>query len=147
MPTATQITFGNDLGAGGAGNKKIDCLGVDTCEYITYKLTDDDDASNAACTAPPCDLRRVNSANSVDIGDPVVENVIPNEGDPYTPNDGDPSVPDDGLTFTYYESDGTTAESEDEIIKVLVRLEIVVSPGTRYEANQVLATEVDLRNR
>jgi prepilin-type N-terminal cleavage/methylation domain-containing protein len=129
MPDATQITFGNDLGAGGAGNKKIDCLSVDTCEYITYKLTDDN--SNAACTASPCDLRRVNTANSVVAGgDPLVENVLLN-----------------GLAFTYYESDGTTAESEGEIIKVRVRLQIAVAQGTSYEARQVLATEVDLRNR
>ena len=39
MPTATQITFGNDLGAAGVGNKKIECPDADNCEYITYKLS------------------------------------------------------------------------------------------------------------
>ena len=71
--TVTQLTFGNDLGAPGAGNGKIEC-GI-PCEYITYKLTDD--TSNPACTAAPCTLRRVNTANSGDWGAPVVENVDP----------------------------------------------------------------------
>jgi Tfp pilus assembly protein PilW len=132
-PTVTQITFGNDLGDAdgdgiGDGNHKIECFDAASCEYITYKLTDD--ASDAACTASPCTLRRVNTANSTDPGDPMVENVIFN-----------------GLTFTYYESDGTTAEGEDEIVKVLVRLRVEVAPGTNYAATQNLATEVDLRNR
>ena len=129
MPTATQITFGNDLGAGGAGNEKIEC--GTPCEYITYKLTVDNDASNAPCTAYPCDLRRVNTANSTDAGSPVVENVMLN-----------------GLTFTYYTSDGSTvATTEGAIAKVRVRLRIAESPGTRFEATQVLTTEIDLRNR
>ena len=129
MPTSAQITFGNDLGAGGAGNEKIEC--GTPCEYITYKLTVDNDASNAPCTAYPCDLRRVNTANSTDPGSPVVENVILN-----------------GLTFTYYASDGTTvAATEGAIAKVRVKLEITESRGTRFEATQVLTTEIDLRNR
>jgi type II secretory pathway component PulJ len=113
MPTATQITFGNDLGAAGASNEIIEC--GDPCEYITYKLTGDE-------------LRRVNTANSGDPGDPVVENV-------------------NALNFTYFESDDTTAESEGEIVRVLVSLDIAVSPGTDYEATQRLTTEIDLRNR
>jgi hypothetical protein len=52
-----------------------------------------------------------------------------------------------GLSFTYYESDATTAEGEGEIVKVLVRLQIAVSAGTSYEATQNLTTEIDLRNR
>jgi len=129
MPTATQITFGNDLGAGGAGNEKIEC--GTPCEYITYKLTDDDDASSDPCAAYPCDLRRVNAVDSTDPGSPVVENVMLN-----------------GLTFTYYASDGSTvAATEDAIAKVRVRLEIAESQGTRFEATQLLTTEIDLRNR
>src|SRR3954471_9164245 len=37
MPTASQITFGNELGAEGAGDGRILC--GNPCEYITYKLT------------------------------------------------------------------------------------------------------------
>lgn len=71
--TVTQLTFGNDMGGPGAGNGVIEC--GSPCEYITYKLTDD--ASNVPCTIAnaPCTLRRVNTANSGDWGDPVVEDV------------------------------------------------------------------------
>src|SRR5215204_385542 len=63
MPLLTQITFGNELGAEGAGDGIIDCPDPNDCEYITYKLTDDAEASNDACTVSPCDLRRVNTAD------------------------------------------------------------------------------------
>src|SRR5215203_863659 len=128
MPAANQITFGNELGAEGEGNGTIEC-GI-PCEYITYKLTDD--ASNAVCTVSPCDLRRVNTFNSTDPGNPVVENAI---------------VPG-GLDFTYLESDGITpATTEGEIAKVRVSLVITVHPGTQTAATQRLTTEIDLRNR
>src|SRR5215213_7855198 len=113
MPTATQITFGNELGAEGAGNGKIDCLSVANCEYITYKLSA---PSNAApCTLSPCStLLRVKAADSTGAGDPVVENVVPG-----------------GLTFTYLKSDGATlATSESDVGVVLVSLDIAVHPGT-----------------
>ena len=129
MPNPAQITFGNERGAEGAGNGQIECLDVDNCEYITYKLSAP--SNDAPCTIDPCStLLRVNTANSGDPGDPLVENVAPG-----------------GLTFTYYESDSSTAESEEEIIKVLVSLTVTVDPGTNYEATQELTTEVDLRNR
>lgn len=121
-----QLTFGNERGAGGAGDKQITCPGT-PCEYITYKLTDD--TSNAACTVAPCTLRRVNTAYATDIGAPVVENVVPG-----------------GLTFTYLRDNDNPATTEDEIEKVQVRLRITVSKGTRYEATQNLTTEIDLRN-
>ncbi len=124
--TVNRITFGNDLGAEGAGNKIVECGAP--CEYITYKLTDD--ASNAACTASPCTLRRVNTANSGDPGDPLVENVIAN-----------------GLTFTFYRPDGTDPLNEGEVGKVLLSLETAVNPGTDTEGTQELTTEIDLRNR
>jgi prepilin-type N-terminal cleavage/methylation domain-containing protein len=129
MPTATQITFGNDSGAAGLANKKIECPDADNCEYITYKLSA---PSNAPpCAASPCStLLRVNTANSADPGDPVVENVTLA-----------------GLNFTYLKSDGTAATTEDEIARVLVSLQIRVAPGTTYEATQRLTTEIDLRNR
>src|SRR3954470_24166491 len=71
MPTATQITFGNELYTAEASSNKIDCPSSTTCEYITYKLTDE--ASNTACTASPCTLRRVNTANASVFGEPLVE--------------------------------------------------------------------------
>ena len=127
MPTATQITFGNDLGAEGAGNGKVECLDAANCEYITYKLTNE---ASDACATPCSTLRRVNTANAGDSGDPVVENVVPN-----------------GLTFTFLKSDGTTATTEGEIASVLVSLVVTVKPGTQDEATQELTTEIDLRNR
>jgi len=127
MPTASQITFGNELGAEGAGDGKILC--GTPCEYITYKLSND--ASGAACTAPPCTLRRVNTVNASDTGQPVVEDVALN-----------------GLTFTYLKSDGTAATTQGEIARVLVSLEIAVDQGKpRSEAIQRLTTQIDLRNR
>jgi prepilin-type N-terminal cleavage/methylation domain-containing protein len=128
MPTATQITFGNELGAEGAGNDKIEC--GTPCEYITYKLSAP--STTAPCTLSPCStLLRVNTANSTDSGDPVVENVVPG-----------------GLTFTYLKSNGTTlATSESDIRIVLVSLDIAVHPGTNNEATQELTTVIDLRNR
>jgi Tfp pilus assembly protein PilW len=129
MPTATQITFGNDLGAAGAGSKTIECPNPDNCEYITYKLSA---PSNAPpCAGAPCrTLLRVNTANSADPGDPVVENVTPA-----------------GLNFTYLRSDGAAATTEDEIASVLVSLQVRVDPGTNYAATQRLTTTIDLRNR
>jgi len=128
MPTATQITFGNELGAGGAGDGTIEC--GDPCEYITYKLSDPSD--DPPCTLAACStLLRVNTANSDDPGDPVSENAV---------------VPG-GLTFTYLNSADDPATTEGEIAKVRVSLTITVDPNTKYEATQKLTTEIDLRNR
>jgi len=129
MPSQTQITFGNELGAEGAGDGSIKC--GTPCEYITYKLTDDVDGSNVACTVSPCDLRRVNTINSTNPGAPVVDNAV---------------FPG-GLDFTYLKSDGTPATTESDIAKVRISLEIMVDPGTRTSARQRLTTEIDLRNR
>jgi hypothetical protein len=144
MPSQTQITFGNELGAEGQGNGTIGC--GSPCEYITYKLTDDANGSIAACTESPCDLRRVNTVAASaanEPGDPVVDNAV---------------FPG-GLDFTYLRSDGTTVDSatctldpplsacEREIAKVRVSLEIMVAPGTKNSAKQRLTTEIDLRNR
>lgn len=134
MPAPTRITFGNDLGAAGNGNHKIECLDAANCEYITYKLTGTPAAGGGpppACSAAtvPCTLRRVNTANSNDPGDPVVENVTAN-----------------GLNFTYLQSNGTTTTDPDLICTVRVSLTIRVSPGTAYDATQTLTTDIDLRN-
>jgi prepilin-type N-terminal cleavage/methylation domain-containing protein len=134
MPSQTQITFGNELGAEGEGDGQIKC--GSPCEYITYKLTDDAPGSTASCTASPCDLRRVNTADSTLAGAPVVDNAV---------------FPG-GLEFTYLRSDGTTITgtdpaSEGQIAKVRVSLDIMVDPDTRTAARQRLTTEIDLRNR
>ena len=128
--TVTQLTFGNDLGPAvgpGQGNGKIEC--GTPCEYITYKLTDD--TSNLACTAAPCSLRRVNTANSGDWGAPVTENVV-------VPN---------GLSFTFLRSDGGTPANEGEVGMVLVRLDVSVKQGMGNAGTQTLTTVIDLRNR
>ena len=124
--TVTQLTFGNDLGNAGAGNGKIEC-GI-PCEYITYRLTDD--AGNTACTASPCTLRRVNTANSDDYGAPVVENVSAN-----------------GLRFTFYTSEGGTPANESKVGLVLVSLDVIVDQGIGNPGTQELTTAIDLRNR
>jgi hypothetical protein len=125
--TVSQLTFGNDLGAPGAGNGIIECGAP--CEYITYKLTDG--AGNTPCAAAPCTLRRVNTANSGDLGDPVVEDVAAN-----------------GLTFTLLQSDGATlATDESDIGIVLVSLDIAVNQGTNTQGTQTLTTAINLRNR
>ena len=130
MPSQTQITFGNEHGVEGEGDGTIQCGAP--CEYITYKLTDDVEGSNVACTVSPCDLRRVNTANSTNPGAPVVDNAV---------------FPG-GLDFTYLQSDGITpATTEGEIAKVRVTLDIMVDPGTQTSARQRLTTEIDLRNR
>ena len=130
MPSQTQITFGNELGAEGGGDGTIEC--GTPCEYITYKLTDDANGSSAACTVSPCDLRRVNTANSTGPGEPVVDNAV---------------FPG-GLEFAYLQSDGITpATTESNIARVRVSLDIMVHPGTQTAARQRLTTEIDLRNR
>jgi prepilin-type N-terminal cleavage/methylation domain-containing protein len=129
--TVTQLTFGNDLSVTGtAGRGVIEC-GTPPCEFITYKLTDD--ASNVPCTSAnaPCALRRVNTANSLNWGDPVVENVALN-----------------GLSFQLLRSDGVTpATSEANVGIVLVRLVVSVNKGLGTPGTQTLTTVIDLRNR
>jgi len=125
--TVTQLTFGNDLGAPGAANGKIEC--GTPCEYITYKLTDD--TGPGECTAAPCSLRRVNTANSGDWGAPVTENVV-------VPN---------GLSFTFLRSDGGTPANEGEVGMVLLRLDVSVNEGLGNAGTQTLTTVIDLRNR
>jgi type II secretory pathway pseudopilin PulG len=148
MPTANQITFGNERGLEGAGNGKIDCLSVASCEYITYKLTDGASGINPSDTLYPpcttasvtCTLRRVNTSLSTQAGDPVVENVAP-------PTIADPNR---GLSFTYLKSDGTpltAGDGEDAIGIVIVKLTVSVNQGIGHAGTQTLTTVIDLRNR
>ncbi|MDP9437890.1 MAG: prepilin-type N-terminal cleavage/methylation domain-containing protein [Actinomycetota bacterium] len=124
----TQLTFGNDISAAGtAGAGKIEC--GSPCEYITYKLTDDS-SGTVACTVAPCTLRRVNTANSADAGDPIVENVAAN-----------------GLSFTLLKSSGNAPANESEVGMVLVSLDVVVDQGIGNAGTQKLTTVIDLRNR
>jgi prepilin-type N-terminal cleavage/methylation domain-containing protein len=130
-PTATQITFGNELGS--PGDRLIRCPSVTSCEYITYKLTSTaNPASACTTTSAPCTLRRVNAASSADPGEPVVEFVRPN-----------------GLQFRYFTLDGTEINpaspgtyTTQDIGRVQITLQIEVD-GRR----QNLTTVVDLRNR
>ena len=127
-PTATQITFGNELSP---VDNSIQC-GV-PCEYITYKLTSTANPNSpcSATTAPPCTLRRVNAANGAGAGDPVVEFVRP-----------------DGLRFRYFTRGGTEIDpaspgsfTTQDIGRVEITLQIE-KDGRR----QNLTTVVDLRN-
>ena len=126
-PTATQITFGNELSP---RDDSIRC-GV-PCEYITYKLTSTANPTSACSAATaPCTLRRVNAASSAGAGDPVVEFVRP-----------------DGLRFRYFTRDGTEINpaspgsfTTQDISRVEITLRIE-KDGRR----QNLTTVVDLRN-
>ena len=81
----------------------------------------------------PCStLRRVNTANSTDPGDPVVENVVPGGLSLHLPHERRHSL---------------LPPVEGEIAKVRVSLVITVDPGTQNAATQRLTTEIDLRNR
>ncbi len=122
MPSATEITFGNELGRTGDG--RITC--GNPCEYITYRLASTANSARACTdTTAPYTLRRVDANNSANSGDPVVEFVRPG-----------------GLTFTYFKSDGTVPRRESEISRVLVRLQIDVDGRTPS-----LTTDINLRNR
>jgi type II secretory pathway component PulJ len=142
MPTqnGSQITFGNNLGApvGDPGGADEVIICGDPCEYITYKLTEgtSEDTSNTTCTVaslPPCTLRRVNTASSAALGDPVVESVAPG-----------------GLTFEYLNSDGSPVTTGDEDDIRMVRITLVVRVDRHIgddTVEQTLTTDVDLRNR
>ncbi len=130
-PTATQITFGNETGSPGDG--LIRCPNATSCEYITYKLTQTANPSTicTAAVAGPCTLRKVNTANSTDVGEPVVEFVRSN-----------------GLQFKYFTLAGTEITSStvgvttQDIGRVEITLQVEVDGRT-----QNLTTVVDLRNR
>jgi hypothetical protein len=134
-----QLTFGDDLGGPPEfGNDKIEC--GSPCEYITYKLTDGaSDINPPPCTTASvtCTLRRVNTSDSTQAGDPVVENVVP-------PN---PAEPMRGLSFTLLKSDGGIPAIEGEIGMVVIKLKVSVKQGIGHAGTQTLTTVVHLRNR
>lgn len=131
MPTANQITFGNDLN----GDRKVyppyrTDAAYSTGEEITYRLSG-------------TTLERV--VGNVDAGgaytaqvSPVVEFVQPG-----------------GLEFTYLKSDGTALTSaeladpanEPLIATVRIELAIEIDRGALGTRTQILTTDVALRNR
>lgn len=125
MPSATQITFGNEV----TGDRKIQCPAPPSplkCEYITYKLS----TSGSTRT-----LLRNNSADgsvSGSGGEPVIEYV-----------DGA-----SGLSFTYLRSNGITlASNQSQIAIVRITLKIKVDRGIAGPTTQTLSTDVALANR
>lgn len=125
--TAKRVTFGNDLD----GNGRIECVSGGTpCERITYDVYQPAGGSTYA----------LGRANSVSGGmKPVVEFID------YTDTNNT------GLSFKYYEKNGTTEivpgpGDESKIAVVQVELK-VKKEGASQDAMQVLATDIALRNR
>jgi prepilin-type N-terminal cleavage/methylation domain-containing protein len=122
---STQIRFGNDLD----GNGVIACPNTSSppkCEKIGYQLNGNilgrDNVSTGTANTP-ANLR------------PVAERV-------------------QSLTFTYYDSTGDEVvpadpdgDTEEDIDRVLVSLDISVDQGLGNPATQTLTTVIDLRNR
>lgn len=125
--TAKRVTFGNDLD----GNGRIECVSGGTpCERITYDVYQPAGGSTYA----------LGRANSVSGGmEPVVEFID------YTDTNNT------GLSFKYYEKNGTTEivpGSGDESKIAVVQVELKVKKeGASQDATQVLATDIALRNR
>ena len=121
-PSATQITFGNELSP---RDDSIRCPSPTSCEYITYKLVGSS-------------LQRVNFANSSAAGESVVEFVRPNGLQfKYFTSDGteiNPASP--GINPVTGEPRTT-----QDIGRVEITLQIEVD-----EVTQDLTTMVDLRN-
>lgn len=144
MPTATQITFGNELNNSvqPTGNGRIDCnpssvtpsTSDDTpCEYITYKL------SQSGATRTLLRNNSIDGSVAGSGGDPVAE---------YVDGAG-------GLAFTYIGDSGDlcgagtanltcTGVNEENINRVRIALKIRV-PGVQ-DGIQTLTTDVDLRS-
>lgn len=129
VPSATQMTFGNEL----TGNRKIECPASPTetnpCEYITYKLSQSGDARTLLRNATS------NGSSSSSGGEPVAENI----------NGAN------GLTFMYLGSNGNpcantnptcSGADEAQVRAVRITLDVKVEGGT-----QTLTTDVTLRNR
>lgn len=121
--TASSITFGNDRD----GDRNIECVDGGDCETITYEVYD------AGSTHA---LGRKDTYGGA--LQPVVEFVDYVDG------------ADTGLSFEYFEKDGTTevAPGGDESRVAIVRIElrIKVERGPKA-ATQTLTTDVALRNR
>jgi len=129
--TPTQIRFGNDLD----GNEIIQCPNTGTppqCEKIGYQIYETPAGSGNYALGR--DNSSTGTTNTVANLQPVVENAT-----------------DTGLSFEYFESDGTTpvvpgVGSEADIGVVRIELTITVDKGLQ-DATQTLTTDVALRNR
>jgi prepilin-type N-terminal cleavage/methylation domain-containing protein len=135
--TPTQIRFGNDLD----GNGVIACPNTSTptkCEKIGYRL------ANGTTT-----LGRDNTSTGATNSSTLITAVPPGNLRPVAERV-------QSLTFTYYDSTGDEVvpvgdpdgDTEEDIDRVLVSLEISVSQGLGNPATQeTLTTVIDLRNR
>ena len=124
---ATQITFGNDLdGDRKSGSTAGECPNINACELISYSV----DAGTGT-------LMRTSGGFPPQ---PMVENVEDIDGD------------GEALSFTYFQSDGTTevvpgVGLEEDIGAVRIELEVRVEGGNVQDSTQTLTTDVALRNR
>jgi len=125
--TPTQIRFGNDLD----GNGIIECPNTGTppqCEKIGYQIYETPAGSGNYALGR--DNSSTGTTNTVANLQPVVEHAT-----------------NTGLSFEYFEGDGTTpAGSETDIGVVRIELTITVAKGLK-DATQTLTTDVALRNR
>ncbi len=141
LPGNRQITFGNERNKlnSNQGNDKIDCNPANVsqsnsaytpCEYITYRLSNQNGPSGATRTLLRND--EVNGSDPSTGGEPVVEYVNGASG----------------LEFTYLRSvdPDVLASNESEINVVRIKLDILVEGGAQ-DGTQTLTTDVDLRNR
>ncbi len=129
IPSATLITFGNDL------DSDYQVATDTSTEQITYNL------SSATCTVTvPCTLRRTVGTGPAQ---PVVEFVQDVDGD------------GNALTFKYFTANGTEINptspgsyTETDIAMVRIKLEVAVDRGIQKQlVTQSLTTNVALRNR
>lgn len=132
-PGDQNITFGNDLPAGGTPPNRM----VDAEEEISYELRLSSNINNACPTSGTdgvCTLVRRKGPVATAAFQPVVEYVVPN-----------------GLTFGYYRNrvdsvtgglQTATAATGTDIHVVRIKLQINVD-----DRRQNLTTDVDLRNR
>ena len=129
---STQIRFGNDLD----GNGVIACPNTSSptkCEKIGYQVYEDPAGSGNFTLGR--DNSSTGATNTVANLRPVAERV-------------------QSLTFTYYDSTGDEVvpadpdgDTEEDIDRVLVSLDISVDQGLGNPATQTLTTVIDLRNR
>lgn len=134
MPSATSITFGNDLN----GNYRVDTA----TEQITYYARSTANPANSCSTtsAAPCTLyRTVGSGNAQS----VVEYLRFDDR-------GTVSILDDisGVKFEYLDANGTVTMDQAAIRTVRISITVAVDRGIQEQpVTQILTTDVALRNR
>jgi Tfp pilus assembly protein PilW len=135
--TETQIRFGNDLD----GNAKIECPNTDAppqCEKIGYQVYEFPAGSGNFVLGR--DTSSTSTTNTFANLQPVVEYV-----DYVSPTNT-------GLSFEYFERDGTTPvepgmDPEADIGVIRIELRIRVDGAGPQPGTQTLVTDVSLRNR